>query len=50
MRLSGMKPESNSGLSHSTQKKRPIGRKLAKESLKSGGDARSYKEIIQDIL
>jgi len=25
------------------------GRKLAKERLKSGGDARLYKEILQDI-
>jgi hypothetical protein len=50
MRLSSMKPKSNSGLSHSAQKKRPIGRKLAKERLKSGGDARLYKEILHDII
>ena len=31
-------------------KKRPIGRKLAKDRLKREGDARPFKEILQDIL
>jgi hypothetical protein len=43
----------DSGRSYSTepnQKKRPIGRKQAKERLKSGGDAGPYKEAIEELI
>jgi hypothetical protein len=43
----------DSGRSYSTepnQKKRPIGRKQAKERLKTGGDAGPYKEAIEELI
>lgn len=40
----------NSDASQLDPKKRPIGRKQAKEKLKSGGEAGPYKEAIQDLI
>lgn len=40
----------NSDTSQPNPKKRPIGRKQAKEKLKSRGEAGPYKEAIQDLI